>query len=89
MSAAERARSLDARGLLCPLPVIRLQDAVRDLGDGDLLDVVATDPGVAHDIPAWCRLQGHRVVSARQAGPDFWFRIEARRGRGPSAAASG
>ena len=53
---------LDARRLLCPLPVIRTQNRVRELDDGDLLEVLATDPGVLNDVPAWCRINGHNVV---------------------------
>jgi tRNA 2-thiouridine synthesizing protein A len=60
--------SLDARKLLCPLPVIRTQDAVNGLQPGDTLRVLCTDPGVLHDIPAWCRVHGHEVCNIdRQA----------------------
>ena len=55
---------LDARGLLCPLPVIRTQDRVRDLPVGALLEVLATDPGVLQDIPAWCRVHDHELLSS-------------------------
>jgi tRNA 2-thiouridine synthesizing protein A len=54
---------LDVRGLLCPLPVIRAQNKVATLNPGDLLEVHATDPGALVDIPAWCRVHGHEVVS--------------------------
>ena len=67
---------LDARGLLCPLPVIRTQDKIRKLEIGDVLEVVATDPGVLHDIPAWCRVHGHRLLVAEQRTDDFRFHIE-------------
>ncbi len=71
------ARSeLDARGLLCPLPVIRTQDRVRTLSPGAVLDVLATDPGVLHDIPAWCRVHGHRVLLAEHDGEDIRIRLE-------------
>lgn len=56
---------LDARRLLCPLPVIRTQDAIKDLQVGDRLEVVCTDPGAIHDIPAWCRVNGHEVLETR------------------------
>ena len=56
--------TLDARGLLCPLPVIRVQDRVAELQPGDLLEAVCSDPGVLNDIPAWCRVNGHRVVES-------------------------
>ncbi|MGB5304817.1 MAG: sulfurtransferase TusA family protein [Gammaproteobacteria bacterium] len=52
---------LDVRKLLCPLPVIRTQDAAATLQAGDSIRVVCTDPGVLHDIPAWCRVHGHEV----------------------------
>ncbi len=55
--------SLDARNLLCPLPVIRAQDRVATLAPGDILEVRCTDPGALHDIPAWCRINGHSVVA--------------------------
>lgn len=67
---------LDARGLLCPLPVIRTQDKIRMLRIGDVLEVVATDPGVLHDIPAWCRVHGHRLLVCEQCADDFRFHIE-------------
>ena len=56
--------SLDARGLLCPLPVIRTQDRVRNLQPGTLLTVIATDPATLQDIPAWCRVHGHELLDA-------------------------
>ncbi|MGD8312607.1 MAG: sulfurtransferase TusA family protein [Gammaproteobacteria bacterium] len=55
--------SVDARHLLCPLPVIRTQDAIAGLQHGDLLRVFCTDPGAVHDIPAWCRVHGHEVCT--------------------------
>lgn len=55
-------RELDARYLLCPMPVIRVQTAAADLAPGDVLEVRATDPGALHDIPAWCRVHGHEVL---------------------------
>jgi len=52
---------LDAQRLLCPMPVIRTQDRVKDLKPGDRLTVICTDPGAKNDIPAWCRINGHKV----------------------------
>lgn len=53
---------LDTRGLLCPLPVIRVQETVARLPAGARLRVTASDPGAAHDIPAWCRVHGHTIL---------------------------
>jgi TusA-related sulfurtransferase len=55
--------TLDARGLLCPMPVIRTQDRVKTLAPGTILEVVATDAGTLYDVPAWCRVHGHEVLS--------------------------
>lgn len=57
---------LDARHLLCPMPVIRTQNAMKTLQPGDVLVITATDPGVLQDIPAWCRINGHTVLSVRR-----------------------
>ncbi len=57
---------LDARRLLCPLPVIRTQRRVEQLAAGDTLEIVCTDPGALYDIPAWCRMYGHEVIESRQ-----------------------
>jgi len=66
---------LDTRGLLCPLPVIRTQDAIKSLSPGDQLAVVATDPGTLHDIPAWVRVHGHELLTAEPRGNEFYFHI--------------
>ena len=57
---------LDARNLLCPMPVIRTQDCVKALNTGDILEVRCTDPGALNDITAWCRIHGHRVVETKE-----------------------
>ncbi len=62
---------LDARRLLCPLPVIRTQERVEQLGEGDMLDVICTDPGARHDIPAWCRVNGHEVTGIEERGDEL------------------
>lgn len=53
--------TLDCKHLLCPIPVIRTQNKIKELSAGDRLIVVCTDPGVKYDIPAWCRMHGHEV----------------------------
>lgn len=61
---------LDARRLLCPLPVIRTQNRVRELVPGDTLDVICTDPGALYDIPAWCRMYGHEVIKTNETADE-------------------
>ena len=62
---------LDARYLLCPMPVIRTQNRIAELQPGDTLEVQATDPGALHDIPAWCRVHGHEVLKTHRDGNDI------------------
>lgn len=68
--------TLDARRLLCPMPVIKTQNAIKKLSTGDILLVSATDPGVKQDIPAWCRINGHKVLSIEERNNELLLRIE-------------
>lgn len=67
---------LNARRLLCPLPVIRTQAMIKTLARGDVLEVICTDPGAMQDIPAWVRVHGHRIVEMRQENNEYIVVIE-------------
>ncbi len=67
---------LDARRLLCPMPVIRTQDRIAQLQAGDVLQVTCSDPGAAHDIPAWSRINGHTVVSIEHVDDELVITVE-------------
>lgn len=67
---------LDAKRLLCPMPVIKVQNKVNELAPGDMLEVVCTDPGALNDVPAWCRINGHKVVNAKQSDDLVLITIE-------------
>ncbi len=62
---------LDCRRLLCPMPVIRVQDQVAVLMPGDEVEAICTDPGVLQDIPAWCRINGHEIISTDQIEDEY------------------
>jgi TusA-related sulfurtransferase len=64
---AEQVTVVDARGLRCPLPVIRLAQAARDLPTGSVLELWATDPAARADVPAWCRMRGHELLATSEA----------------------
>ena len=55
------AIELNCRRLICPMPVICVQDQIKTLKPGNQLSVSCTDPGVRNDITAWCRVHGHIV----------------------------
>ena len=69
-------KQLDARRLLCPLPVIRTQDAIAAMQDGDLLAVTSTDPGAKADIPVWCRINGHQVIDIKEIDHEIIITIQ-------------
>ncbi|TDU87071.1 tRNA 2-thiouridine synthesizing protein A [Kribbella voronezhensis] len=56
--------TLDCRGMLCPLPVIKLAQTISEVAIGDTITVLADDPAAATDIPAWCRMRSQELVSA-------------------------
>ncbi len=66
---------LDARGLFCPEPVMLLHNAVRDLGEGQCLEVLATDPSTQRDIPRFCGFLGHALLDQREAEGEFRYLI--------------
>lgn len=69
-------QQLDARRLLCPMPVIRTQDAIAKLHNGDIIEVVCTDPGALNDVPAWCRINGHKVLKTSENDDEIIITIE-------------
>ncbi len=67
---------LDAKRLLCPMPVIRTQDKINTLTAGDVLEVVCSDPGALNDVPAWCRINGHKVLETKTTDDEVFIIIE-------------
>ncbi len=67
---------VNARRLLCPIPVIRTQDAINGLSEGDEVHVFGTDPGIKQDIPAWCKVNGHRVIDIIDREDDIEVIVE-------------
>ncbi|HXT08098.1 MAG TPA: sulfurtransferase TusA family protein [Roseiarcus sp.] len=67
---------LDARGLNCPLPILKTRKALKDMALGDALRVLATDPGALEDFPAFCRTTGHELVETSQDGATYSFVIK-------------
>jgi len=70
---------VDARNLMCPLPVIRTQQKIETMNDGDTLLVIATDLGTLQDVPAWCREHGHEVTASKQTGHECRVEIRVRK----------
>lgn len=66
---------LDARGLNCPLPILKAKKALKDLAAGETLKVVATDPGSVSDFAAFCRSTGNELVEQSEDGGVYTYLI--------------
>ena len=69
------ALELDCRGLSCPLPIIKTKRAIDALAPGEVLKMVATDPGSVNDMAAWVKKTGHEMVGSEEADGVFAFFI--------------
>jgi TusA-related sulfurtransferase len=70
---APSAVVLDLKGLLCPMPIVRMAMAIKRIEIGQTLEATATDPGVMADVPAWARSAGHELVSLEKRDRGFHF----------------
>lgn len=67
---------LDAKGLNCPMPILKAKKALKDVEPGGLLRVLATDPGSVADFSAFCRATGHELVESGKDGDVYTFLIK-------------
>ena len=67
---------IDARGLNCPLPVLRLRKRLQALTAGARVDLLTTDPAALRDVPAFCRAQGHALLETISEDRATRFRIQ-------------
>lgn len=67
--------TVDARGLSCPMPIVKTAQAIRALPSGALLELLATDPGSMKDVEAWSRTTGHELVEQAIDGGTYRFVI--------------
>jgi tRNA 2-thiouridine synthesizing protein A len=67
------ARTLDLKGLSCPIPIIKTAKAMKELAPGELLEAYATDPGSVSDFKAWAQATGNPLVETGQDGGVFHF----------------
>lgn len=79
MGATDVVSQVDARGLVCPMPTIRLGQAIRKVEIGELVEVWTDDPGSKQNITAWCKNTGHELVD--DSADDATFKYVVRRRR--------
>jgi len=66
MSDIKIAKTLDAKGLNCPMPILKTKKAIEQIQIGEILEVLATDPGSVNDFKAWSRTTGHEIIDSRE-----------------------
>jgi tRNA 2-thiouridine synthesizing protein A len=64
---------VDARGLSCPMPIVKTAQAIRNVAPGALIEVLATDPGSVKDFAAWSRTTGHELIEQSVDGGTYRF----------------
>jgi tRNA 2-thiouridine synthesizing protein A len=69
-------KTLDCKGLYCPLPVLKAKDAIEGLAPGQVLEVISTDEGSKEDIPAWTRSGNHELLEMKEEGGLYIFLIK-------------
>ncbi len=69
-------KTLDAKGLACPMPIVRTKKTIGDIESGQILEVQATDAGSKSDLTAWCKSSGHELVDMKEDDGVFYFYIK-------------
>ncbi len=78
MNAVQINKELDVRGLNCPLPILRAKKALAEMESGQVLRVIATDPGAVKDFAAFCKMTGNPLLSSNETPAEFTFVIAKR-----------
>ncbi len=72
----QKDATLDARGLMCPMPIVQLAKKAKELKSGQVLELLADDVGAKEDVPAWCSRTGNNLVGTEEEGKVFKFYIK-------------
>ncbi|GEL08810.1 sulfurtransferase TusA family protein [Salisediminibacterium halotolerans] len=72
----EATKTLDAKGLACPMPVVKVKKEMDTMNSGDILEVIATDKGAKSDIPAWIKSSGNELLDQNETDSilTFWIK---------------
>ena len=64
-------QSLDCVGLYCPMPIIKTAQKIKELKQGEILEIVADDKGIKKDMPAWCQSTGNECLGIEEKGGEY------------------
>jgi len=67
---------LDAKGMYCPMPIVKLKKATKTMESGQVLKLVATDPGSSRDVPAWANKTGAEILETSEENGEYTFIIK-------------
>lgn len=70
------AHTLDAKGLSCPMPILKTKKEINKVKSGEILEVLGTDPGTRNDIPGWCERAGHEYLGEKEDAGFLRFYIK-------------
>ena len=76
MDTIKVAKTLDAKGLDCPMPLLKAKKAIESLKSGQILEILGTDEGSKIDLPGWCERVGHTFLGAKDEANYFRFYIK-------------
>ena len=72
----DKNETLDAKGLMCPMPIVKLAKKIKEMPAGAVLELIADDVGSKEDVPAWCKRTGNELVGQKDEGGTFCFYIK-------------
>lgn len=75
MATVEISQTVDAKGLSCPMPIVKTAQAIKTVAAGAIIEVLATDPGSTKDFVAWCKSTGNELVDQSNDGTVYRFVI--------------
>jgi tRNA 2-thiouridine synthesizing protein A len=68
--------TLDAKGLMCPMPIVKLSKKMKEMPVGKVLELISDDIGSKEDVPAWCKRTGNELVSTKEEGGAYHYYIK-------------
>ena len=72
----EATQTLDAKGLNCPLPILKAKKSLKGMNSGEVLEILTTDPGSVADFDAFCKTTGNELLSSDTGGDVYTFYIK-------------
>jgi tRNA 2-thiouridine synthesizing protein A len=68
--------TLDAKGLMCPMPIVKLAKKMKEMQVGKILELISDDVGSKEDVPAWCKRTGNELMEMKQEGNVYYYYIK-------------